>query len=324
MFALFNFTVYATAEEDIVATVNGHDITLTEFRRSLLETRAAVFGYFQHRYGVDAGTRQFWSSSYDGEVPLEKLRKLTLDASVQIKVQQLLAFEKGLVGDVGYAAFLRRLDQENGRRKEAIRNHDVIYGPIEYSESTGFAHYFSLLVARLKRRLADDDFEITTATLRNFYEANKQQFKHPDCVMLHGLRARGTDAEEILRRLADQLREGAAPTEAMQDEQIGLIYFKQTVGDPASLGELSERFTLPNEVRDLPVGAVDLFEQESELFLIQSLARREMGHHPFDDRLVPLLKRRYIDAAYQQLIAKRVSEAEVIVNERVYSRILED
>lgn len=43
---LFLPGVRAEAEEDVVATVNGHNITLPEFHRSLLECRAAVFGDF--------------------------------------------------------------------------------------------------------------------------------------------------------------------------------------------------------------------------------------------------------------------------------------
>lgn len=37
-------------QADVVATVNGHEITIPEFRRSLLEHRAAVFGYFNRQW----------------------------------------------------------------------------------------------------------------------------------------------------------------------------------------------------------------------------------------------------------------------------------
>jgi len=310
------------AQEDVVATVNGHGITFREFRRSLLEHRAVVFSYFNHQFGAAKDQGEFWRRSFDGEVPLEKLRKLTLDASVRIKMQQLLALEKGLVRDASHAAFLSGLEEENRRRKKAARNQEAIYGPVEYSESTGFAHLFSLLVVRLKQRLADDDFEITVATLRNFYEANKEQFKQQDYVMLHGLRARDTDAQETLCRLAHQLRDGVGLTESMQDKPIGLVYFKQSLGDTAKGGEQTDDFDLPAEVRELPMGAISLFEQESELFLIQLVARREMGYYPFDDKLQRVLQRRYVDLAYERLIAQRVNEAEVVVNELVYDRVM--
>ena len=312
----------ADAQEDVVATVNGHDITLPEFRRSLLEHRAAVFGYFNRQYGADEDQGEFWTSSFDGEVPLEKLRRQTLNDCVRIKMQQLLALEKGLVRDVSYAAFLRSINEENRRRKNAVQNDEVIYGPVEYSESTGFAHFFSLLVVRLKQRLADDDFEITVAKLRDFYDANREQFKRPDSVTLRGLRASDADAKEILRRLANQLREGAELKESMRNKHVGLVYFEQTMSDKTARGEQSDNFDISAEVRELPTGATSLFEQESKLFLIQLVARREMGYYPFDDKLKRVLQRRFVDRAYERLIAQRMGEAEVVVNELVFDRVM--
>jgi hypothetical protein len=163
------------AQEEVVATVNGHDITLREFRRSLLEHRAAVFSNFNHQYGADEDQGEFWTSSFDGEVPLEKLRRQLLDDCVRIMSQQLPALEKGLGGDVSYATFLRSINEENRRIKKSVQNHEVIFGPVEYSESTGFASFFSLLVLRLKQRLAEDDFEIVVENLRDFYDATREQ-----------------------------------------------------------------------------------------------------------------------------------------------------
>ncbi|QDS99204.1 hypothetical protein HG15A2_24960 [Adhaeretor mobilis] len=318
---IFPCTV-AKAVEDVVATVNGHDITLPEFRRSLLDHRAAVFDYFSRQYGADEVQGKFWTSSFDGEVPLKKLRKLALDSSVRIKLQQQLALEKGLVRDISYAAFLRRLAEENRNRKRAVENHEPIYGPVEYSESTGYTHNFSLLVVRLKQSLADDDCEITVAELRDFYEANKEQFKRPDPVTFRGLRASDTDAKEILRQLASQLREGGEIKDSMQSKRAGLVYFEQTIRDTARRGELSGSVDFSPEVRELPMGAIKLFDQASELFLIQVVARRDMGYYLFNDKLKRVLQRRYIDHAYESSIAQRVNEAEVVVDELVYGRVM--
>ncbi|MGI9428784.1 MAG: hypothetical protein ACR2NM_09010, partial [Bythopirellula sp.] len=126
----------------------------------------------------------------------------------------------------------------------------------------------------------------------------------------------------ILRRLAHQLREGVALTESMEDKHIGLFFFKQTAGDTDKRGKQSDNFDIPAEVRELPTGAINLFEQASELFLIQLVARCDKGYYPFDDKLKRVLQRRYVDRAYERLIAQRVSEAEVVVNELVFDRVM--
>jgi hypothetical protein len=116
------------------------------------------------------------------------------------------------------------------------------------------------------------------------------KFKRPDSLFLRGLRASDAESKEILRRLASQLREGTALTESMQNKHIGLVYFEQTTGDTAAHGEQSDNFDLPAEVRELSTGAVSLFEQDNELFLIDSAARLEMGFYPFDEKLKHVAK----------------------------------
>jgi len=48
-------------------------------------------------------------------------RKKALDDIVEVKVQQILAKEKGIIESTDYREFLKELENENRQRKDALK-----------------------------------------------------------------------------------------------------------------------------------------------------------------------------------------------------------
>jgi len=127
----------------------------------------------------------FWNSTSVGESPAQLLRKKALNEAIEIKIQQQLAREIGLIKDISYKAFLEDYKNENLRRKGDIINHKVIYGPTQLTEENYFNYLFSNVVLRLKQELYRRKFNHTEAQLRLLYENEKDSlYKLPDLLVV--------------------------------------------------------------------------------------------------------------------------------------------
>ncbi|RTE04346.1 hypothetical protein [Paenibacillus whitsoniae] len=137
-------------EAKTVAVINGAVVDEREFQLFLQSVKAQVASYFQTTYKAEV-SQGFWTEAYGGEVPLVKAKQLALDKLKEVKVKQLMAQKRGLLKDPGYPAFLEALTKENQRRKEALRQQLVIYGPQQY-DAWG---YYTYLVSNLDPRIKD-------------------------------------------------------------------------------------------------------------------------------------------------------------------------
>lgn len=174
-------TIWAKKKvEPHVAVVNGEIISISEFEQQLAVQRANTYHYFKNKYKVEYSS-DFWTMSYDGEIPQDYAKKNALNECIEIKLQQILAKKKGLIHDIDYDAFLQGLQKENERRKKAVENKQVIYGPVTYDASTYFSYVFSNLVIQLKQRLEGEEIIVSENEMQDYYSLQKDKhFKKTD------------------------------------------------------------------------------------------------------------------------------------------------
>ncbi|AKG33854.1 hypothetical protein [Paenibacillus durus] len=139
-----------------VAWVNGEPVAYGEFRTRMLELRGEVAAETA-KDGADPGAKGFWTSDTRGETPLGLLKKKTLALLIRVKVQQIAAKEAGIIEDIGYEAFLSRLDAENRTRSSRLRRGEPVYGPKQYSEKAYYLYTLANLELALRQRLAEED-----------------------------------------------------------------------------------------------------------------------------------------------------------------------
>ncbi|WP_327667394.1 hypothetical protein OHN37_33345 [Streptomyces sp. NBC_00485] len=162
----------------LVATVDGQEIPVREVALYLAQERAATFTHFRQKFGAVDGPH-FWTTPHDGQTPAAYLRERALADVTRITVEMTLAHRQGLVADSGYDAFLHNWQTENARRRKAVAAHQVIYGPVQYTESNYFTYVLSNLAADLRDRLTDTR-AITTpdSALRSYFTAHRGDFRH--------------------------------------------------------------------------------------------------------------------------------------------------
>lgn len=205
--------LYFKAKSDVythVAKVNGVIIPVREFRQQMLKNRLEVIIYFKQKRGVDV-TSEFWNSSYDGEKPVEMLKKTTLNQLIKIKVEQLLAKREGLIKQIKYTSFLKHLEKENRKRKKDYAENRVIFGPEQYGEAQYYDYLHSNMVIKLKKKLASKELSITENDIKRYYEANpsKSEMDHKTFEDLEDfVRVSLIDEkyEELLNQLVKQVK----------------------------------------------------------------------------------------------------------------------
>ena len=159
-----------------VMTVNGQKVPVREFMLFVAQDRADVIGYFLEHYHATVGA-EFWTTDFGGTTPKAKLLSAAASDATSTVVQQQAANTRHLATTSDYAAFLKAWTAENQRRREALVQHEAIYGPQQYTESQYFTYTFGNLTYSLEQSLISSKvIQVTTATERAYYNAHRTEF----------------------------------------------------------------------------------------------------------------------------------------------------
>jgi hypothetical protein len=160
-----------------VVTVDGQGVPVRELELFLVQDRWAAFAYYQQHYG-DSDHPGFWTTAYGGETPADYLKKLAVSDAERATVQFNLAHKYGLIADPGYAAFLSSLAAQNASRAQALSQHQPIYGPEQYTETTYFAYVLSQAGISLTTTLVNHGvISVTNSALRQYYNAHRDDYQ---------------------------------------------------------------------------------------------------------------------------------------------------
>lgn len=143
---------------EVVAWVDEAPITTSEMNYWMLLKKAEVYRYFYLEYGVN-DSDDFWHSEYEGESTINRLKNLALDASKRCKVQQILAYDRGLIDEMNFDVVIAQMVGENSERAQKLSRGEVIYGPKAFTHRTYFAYQFDKMVIALKEKLAHKELK---------------------------------------------------------------------------------------------------------------------------------------------------------------------
>jgi SurA N-terminal domain/PPIC-type PPIASE domain len=321
------------AKDKSVAYVNQEPISQREFEFFLNQQKASVFDYFKQKYGAkDSST--FWSDSFGDEVPLTMAKQQAMNQLVKAKVQQLEAKKYGILDDASYDAFLSKLTKENERRKTAIANNEIIYGPTRYTEEMYYGYVLSNLATELKKALAEKSWKIADSDLRSYYDQIKSKyFRNPQPMRIQKLGIlfaddsgnidEGKKSAALLRlkQIVSELKSGKT-----LNEEIALLKqekFHRIDADELLLGNNDRsEYQAYGQMRRI----ADILEkgQTSEIiefgggyYIIKLLEREDHGFKNFES-VKDDVAEKYMDKKYNDMVNGWVREAEVKVEQKVY------
>ncbi|MWV42919.1 peptidyl-prolyl cis-trans isomerase [Paenibacillus sp. HJL G12] len=315
----------------VMATVGGIPVTMPEFEKSVQRNKSGVLSYFHDKYSAEQ-IPGFWTSSFEGEVPQDLLKKRALDDSLRIKVTEWIAMEQGVINDISYQGFLKQLEQENARRMKAAANHQVIYGPLQYNEDTYLQYILTNAATAVKQKIQlDEHLKPDELALKAFYEKHKHDlYQTPGDIKLFTMAVSFLDANHQVdpvkkERAGKQLKEAAA----MLESGASFADTAKTYSDRKTEDELvinlgndrnNSRSPVARAAAKMNIGETsDIVEENGSLYLLRCTDKTDPGSAfvPFEEIADQVLKD-YIDREYENMIQIKLDEAQVNVDESLY------
>lgn len=130
---------------------------------------------------IDRETLRFRSiilSKYQGKFPdavvEQKLADTVLFTLKKLKLQEQLMAQKNLWPYSGYQNFLNDLKATNKKRKSQLKNNDVIFGPVEFTDRSFYDYQFGNAVTILKRMMEGNEILINDTLLEKHFNKQKK------------------------------------------------------------------------------------------------------------------------------------------------------
>jgi|GEM_PF-2165336 len=326
LLAFLGYVFAATPGRDDppIVVIAGEEVASAEFRLIADAQRAKVHDYFKQSHGVDDGPR-FWQTEVGGESPVLKLKTLTMERLIDIKVQQQWAKEEGLVEDIGYRRFLELWAEDTKSREQAVRKKQTIYGPQKYDEMGYYVYVFSNMVESLKRHLADTIYKPTERQIERYYEEHLESFTEgrTATVQMLYISNRDQQGEALLEQAQRSLSNGVLLEEMVKelDAQPGQVQLgEQRIGGKSDDPEMSA--WLDGVVSDLAPGQFSDFMAYGDGWVVVRCLDKQEG------RVLPLEEVRgsivyeYGNRQYEVELAQRKKKAKIEFNDNAYKLML--
>ena len=162
--------------EDTILLINGNNVQLGEFLLVSKNKKSYVMNMFRNYITCypSFDQREFWNSSFDSIRPVDKLIEETIKQLIEIKIEQELAKQYGIINEFNHSDFKQTLKQKNSRRKKAVENKQIIHGPIHYSEEIYYGYVHNNMVLALKEVMGKELFNFTDKMYQSCYEGNRE------------------------------------------------------------------------------------------------------------------------------------------------------
>lgn len=325
-------------DNEIIALINGEPVTVREFKIQFLNKNiAAVSQYFYNKYGAEDKS-DFWTSNYGGEIPVEVLKKRSLDQCIKTKVQQILGRQKGLVKDISYTAYLQGFIEENKRRKETVENDKVIYGPQQLQEDVYYYVLFNDMVYKLKQGISKD-LKIDEEELKQNYVENKSKlYMLPDYIKIKKISVAYIDKDSSDNKVTrEQAQAKIEEIKAKLDkggnfDNIGSQYSKysgfkigygeQMFNENTIRSDVFSGSSLKGEAQKLAPGQISgVFEDKGEksFYIIICVQKITFRYIPFNEAKGSI-ESNLAETKYTKIVDKLIKEAKVSIAESVYKR----
>ncbi len=312
------------AGNSFVASVNGEHISVKEFQRNINKNRAGVFNYFYKKYGVKQGG-DFWDKKHGDETPLDMIRRLALEQCVRVKVQQVIAMQKGTVSDISYSSFLVKLKKDNIARKKAVENNEIIYGPVQYGEDQYFNHLLRLMVIKLKEKLAEDELAVTEDEIKRYYEDKKEiLYKNDDLIEIQVYsidhkgekKMPGNKSLSILEDVKARIMKGGG-----SDEFKNVCRDELTFSEETARADEIANYELKEKALELEQGGISkIFDSGQGYYFIKCVKRIKNRYKPYS-LVRDVVRQNLVDEKYKKFLEELIKKATVNINSEVYGNI---
>ncbi|WP_113676057.1 foldase protein PrsA [Vallitalea guaymasensis] len=252
-----------------------------------------------------------------------------LDYMIRIKIEQLLFREKNVVEDISYKTFIKSFIEENKRRKKALDKGEIIYGPKEFQEDDYYSYLHSKRVLLLKEILAGDEFAIDNEKLKIYYDNSrelyadykKQVYIEAKLVKISPLDIRdkkltASNIKELIDTHYNIFDDQIDFQDAIEKNGYRIDVIDRVFDETTARNDIKFEYSIYNPVSRLEVNEIsEVIDYNGAFYIIKCISRKEGSYYSFEEKK-DIIRTRYNDEKYEELIQKLMDESEVrIVDE---------
>lgn len=320
----------AIGDANVVFKVNNTSVTTEEYDLFLQDQKALTYNYFFKKYKAK-NSPTFWTTTIEGETPINYIKTKTNTQLTSIKVVQDYASNIDLVPQFNFETFITDWKAENNRRKIKKNAGEVIFGPIETSKKEYYDYLQSNLEIRLKDKLNTTRFKPSKEQLEALYRSFKNtHFTYNDTIRVAYLnfpyntsterKERLKQAQSIYGKLNKQ-----KPHLALDSYKKNEFYHTKEFYDAVKLyGEENPEKDLKAYASNLKFGVLQFIdtklETNSSVYILTLLAPHVQATRPFDS-VRKDLSYMYKAQKYKQLMDSLSNNVSIIFNKPVYENI---
>lgn len=311
-----------------VALVDGEPIAAGELKLFFESKKSEVLEYFYNEYGIEYN-KDFWTTEIEGEIPIEIAVDKAIEDLTQIKIEQILFVECGIVKDITYESFLKALSEENQNRNEGEQ---VIYGPEQYSQQLYYNYLHTNRVNDLMSSIINSgEYEIADQEMKSYYDGHKDDFieSYGDFSLeVFSVSYKGVDAiplneaKECMDSVVNNVESGITFEEAI--EKVSCAYTFKIMEFDSELINIKEREynkSFSKQIKSLKANNIgDIFDTGQELVLCKCTDVKPVVYYDFDE-VKNNIKGLMLKQLYDEKINKSIIAAKVEILNEAYEQM---
>lgn len=310
---------------ETVVLVNNEPIAAGELKLLFDTKKSEVFDYFYNKYNVEYDA-DFWITEVNGESPVDVAVQMAVKDLTQMKVEQILFRENGIVKDISYDTFLEELEKENERRASGK---EIIYGPEQYSEELYYNYLQTNRVNELKGIIMNSgEFAVSDEELLEIYNQYEKEFlkSYGDFkIEVFAVSYVGEDgvmpqeAKEIMEAVMADVNLGMTFREAVEKNKSNPLFMeKEFDSQSVKMKESEYNQSFEKEIIKMePNKLCDYFDTGNELVLCMCVNKEPDEYYSFDE-MKENLKNIAAAEAYGQMIEDFVNDTKVVILDSAY------
>jgi hypothetical protein len=244
---------------------------------------------------------------------------------IEVKVIQQEAKRHHLLHESAYSLFLEELNNENTKRRLALKNNEVIYGPKTYTEQMYYSYRQSNLYNSLKTIWEQQEADLSEKRLLDFYEQHKDNLaRKPDDMTIYRIveSVSGSDsddwderygeARERILKIRSKMNNGADFLRVYEAYQAaGGITEMETIDETNYLSVSKYRSGYYDLVAGLEQGEIsEIWESDGSFSISYIVKREDQGYIDFEAVREEVISR-FIEQGFDAYVAAKAAQADV-------------
>lgn len=296
----------AVQDSDTVMEIAGQSVVKSEYQMILNNYKSQV----QRAYTTEeANQKDFWTTEYGNETPLEQIMELAKTDLVRKKVISQLAKDVGIETETEYDAILKQMENETS-----------VYGLTSYEPKDYYAYVYTGVESDLMESLKKEQ-DISEGDLKQVYQENKEQYTSDVNVQMLVAEMRSESGIELAQQAAETMQQETdidQLSEQYQDINFYELNMSTLNTQEGKSGAYTQRWLTASVMQQGEISAP--FQIGDHLLVMRCLGRSEQYVEPFEE-IKGVLKDQVQTQQAEKVIEQKIKEAQISFQNELLEQI---